>query len=182
MKPAWLTLWLCVGIVFWALVLRGAVAVVQSFDPPTWTTPSSAVHAITIPPESVQASEATGQPPVPRHNPTPTRALPRNAVRYSGPGVIGTPEPVDPAPTLVGTASNYGPLFSEAWVAIPRGPGWRIRVTGPGGSRTLVTTDKGPTVPGRIVDLPVRAFRAICGVPWTVGLCSVSVAILGRAP
>jgi hypothetical protein len=89
-----------------------------------------------------------------------------------------------PSPThslaFTGIASHYSAAYSEAWVAIPQGPGWRIRVCGPGSCRELVTTDKGPTIPGRIVDLPYHAFEAICGVPASYGLCDVSLVIEGR--
>ena len=32
-----------------------------------------------------------------------------------------------------------------------------------------------------IVDLPVGAFEAVCGVEWRRGLCPVTLTILGRA-
>ena len=95
--------------------------------------------------------------------------------------VAVAPRP-SPRPLVrTGLASTYGPAYSEAWVAIPQGAGWRIRVCGAGGCRTLVTTDTGPTIPGRIVDLPVGAFESVCGAPWTRGLCPVSLVIEGRA-
>lgn len=84
-----------------------------------------------------------------------------------------------------GIASTYGPGWSERWVALPDGPGWRFRVCGAGGCRTLVSTDAGPSLAmqraGRIVDLPIYAFEAVCGVPWSMGLCQVSLTILGRS-
>ncbi len=83
-----------------------------------------------------------------------------------------------------GLASNYGPAFSEWWVALPDGPGWRFTVCGPAACRTLVSTDSGPDRAmqrqGRIVDLPVGAFSAVCGAPWTMGLCQVSVTLIGK--
>ena len=98
------------------------------------------------------------------------------------PAVTLLPAAIVATPVVrTGLASTYGPAYSEAWVAIPQGAGWRIRVCGAGGCRTLVTTDTGPTIPDRIVDLPVGAFEAICGVPWTRGLCRVSLVIEGRA-
>ncbi len=109
--------------------------------------------------------------------PAPVPAAP------SGADVSSGPDP-SPAPTLrpvvfSGIASHYSAAYSEWWVAIPQGPGYRIRVCGAGGCRTLLSTDTGPTVPGRIVDLPIHAWEAVCGVPWWYGLCPVSVAIVG---
>ncbi|HTR71886.1 MAG TPA: hypothetical protein VMH41_16875 [Mycobacteriales bacterium] len=84
-----------------------------------------------------------------------------------------------------GIASTYGPKYSERWVALPDGPGWRFRVCGAGGCETLISTDAGPDKAeqraGRIVDLPVGAFESVCGVPWTMGLCDVTVQLEGRA-
>jgi len=83
-----------------------------------------------------------------------------------------------------GIASTYGPGYSERWVALPEGPGWRFIVCGAGGCRTLVSTDAGPDRAmqraGRIVDLPVGAFEDVCGVEWRRGLCQVTLAIVGR--
>ena len=89
------------------------------------------------------------------------------------------------SPARSGIASTYGAGWSEWWVALPDGPGWRFRVCGAGGCRTLVSTDSGPDRAmqrkGRIVDLPVGAFSHVCGVEWRRGLCPVTLAILGRA-
>ena len=125
--------------------------------------------------------------PAPHKAPRPT-LTPSAATKTPAPVSAATP-PVSGAPRTsvirVGLASTYGPRFSEWWVALPDGPGWRFRVCGPGGCLTLVSTDAGPDRAmqriGRIVDLPVKAFEFVCGAPWTYGLCNVSVAILGRA-
>lgn len=72
-------------------------------------------------------------------------------------------------------------------MALPEGPGWRFNVCGAGGCRDLVSHDAGPDKAmqreGRIVDLPVGAFEHVCGVSsWrTIGVCPVTVTILGRA-
>jgi hypothetical protein len=85
----------------------------------------------------------------------------------------------------VGTASTYGPGWPADLVALPQGPGWRFRVCGQRDCLVLVSTDAGPDQrvwPGRIVDLPVWAFERVSGQPWTRGLASVSLEILGREP
>lgn len=87
--------------------------------------------------------------------------------------------------TRSGTATTYGAGWSEWWVALPHGPGWRFRVCGAGGCRELVSHDAGPDLAaqrmGRIVDLPIGAFEDVCGVPWRMGVCQVTVTILGKA-
>ena len=62
---------------------------------------------------------------------------------------------------------------------VPEGPGVRVLICGAGGCAVRTSTDAGPSLAmqraGRIVDLDVPTFEAVCGVPWTRGLCRVSV-------
>lgn len=122
------------------------------------------------------------RPTAPKATPAPRSKRPVAATKPRG-----TARPLSAGTAVVrqGLASTYGPRFSEHWVALPDGPGWRFRVCGAGGCRELVSTDAGPDRAmqrqGRIVDLPVGAFEDVCGVPWTMGLCNVTVTILGRA-
>lgn len=80
--------------------------------------------------------------------------------------------------TRTGVASTYGPGW-DGWLAVPEGPGIDVRVCGRGGCVTRVSTDAGPSRAmqrkGRIVDLDTSTFEAVCGVPWTRGLCRVTV-------
>lgn len=85
---------------------------------------------------------------------------------------------------VVGIASTYGPGF-DGRLAWPRGPGFLLRICGPGGCREGTSNDSGPSLAmqrlGRIVDLDVATFEAVCGGPWFVlGLCDVSVEVLGE--
>ena len=109
------------------------------------------------------------------------RAVPRLASRRSA----GTPQRgQDSRPTgsttgvQRGTASTYGPGY-DGWLALPSGPGHRVRVCGAGGCIVRVSNDAGPSLAmqrlGRIVDLDVADFETVCGVPWTRGLCRVTV-------
>jgi len=102
---------------------------------------------------------------------------------------VSVAPPPTPGPAVqlfaVGVASTYGPGWPADLVALPQGAGWRFRVCGQRDCLVLVSTDTGPDQrvwPERIVDLPVWAFERISGQPWTRGLASVSVEILGRAP
>jgi hypothetical protein len=87
-------------------------------------------------------------------------------------------------PTVAGIASTYGPGW-DGWIAWPSGPGWRLRVCGPGGCVVVVTTDAGPDLAmqraGRVVDLDVPSFEVVAGGAWTIGLTRVTVTVLGRA-
>ena len=102
------------------------------------------------------------------------------------PGIVA-PSPEERAtsgPTVAGIASTYGPGW-DGWIAWPSGPGWRMRVCGPGGCIVVVTTDAGPDLAmqraGRVVDLDVPTFELVAGADWTIGLTKVSVTVLGRA-
>jgi len=83
--------------------------------------------------------------------------------------------------TLVGIAGTYGPGY-DGWLALPAGPGIRVVICGVGGCVGRVSNDAGPSLAmqrrGRIVDLDVATFELACGVPWTRGLCRVTVDVL----
>lgn len=108
-------------------------------------------------------------------------------------GGIGSPasySKATPQPRIVlvrsGIASTYGPGW-DGWIAWPDGPGWRLRVCGPGGCLTVVSTDAGPDKAmqrapyNRVIDLDVFSFEYVCAQPWRMGLCPVSVQVLARS-
>ena len=109
------------------------------------------------------------------------RAVPRLAsVRSHASATVEAASGSAPAAaTATGTASTYGPGY-DGYLALPSGPGHRVRICGAGGCIVRVSNDAGPSLAmqrlGRIVDLSVADFEAVCGVPWTRGLCRVSVA------
>jgi hypothetical protein len=80
--------------------------------------------------------------------------------------------------------TTYGPGW-DGWIAWPDGPGWRLRVCGAGGCRTVTSNDAGPSLAGqrkgRVIDVDVPTFEAVSGVRWTMGIAEVSVQVLGRA-
>lgn len=87
--------------------------------------------------------------------------------------------------TRSGIASHMGSGFPSGYLALPHGPGWRARICGAGDCVTMVSNDAGPALfeqrAGRIADLSVAVFQRVCGVPASMGLCNVSVTILGKA-
>ena len=78
-----------------------------------------------------------------------------------------------------GTASTYGPAFGPGWLAVPRGPGIRVRVCGAARCIERTSTDAVPDLAsqraGRIVDLSVHDFELVTGLDWTRGLAPVTV-------
>ncbi len=84
--------------------------------------------------------------------------------------------------TVRGIASHYAASFGPRWLALPEGPGVRVRVTGPGGSVVRTSNDAGPALfrqrQGRVVDLSWADFRTICGCTVDIGLVDVTVEYL----
>ena len=82
------------------------------------------------------------------------------------------------AASVTGTASTYGPGY-DGYLALPAGRGIHVRICGAGGCIDRVSNDKGP-VPSlhRVADLDVADFEKVCGCPWTMGLCRVTVEVL----
>ena len=82
---------------------------------------------------------------------------------------------------VAGIASTYGPGF-DGYLALPSGPGHRVRVCGAGGCVERVSNDTGPDLAmqrlGRVVDLSVADFEVVSGQPWRVGLTRVTVEFL----
>lgn len=78
-----------------------------------------------------------------------------------------------------------GSGYPSSYLALPMGPGYLARICGAHSCVTMRSTDAGPDLAmqraGRIADLSVAVFEEVCGVPASVGLCPVSVAILGRS-
>ena len=141
-------------------------------------------EALVFEPVRTAGPLASGQALIPavRQVPTPSPSLPpvprMAAVRSSGTPQRG--QAVGSAASTTGTASTYGPGY-DGYLALPIGPGHRVRICGAGGCVVAVSNDAGPSLAmqrlGRIVDLDVATFERVCGVPWTRGLCRVSVTV-----
>ena len=78
-----------------------------------------------------------------------------------------------------GLASWMPPRYGSRYLALPQGPGHRVRICGKGGCLTMTSTDAGPSKAmqrrGRVVDIGVLAWERICGLPRSAGLCRVTV-------
>lgn len=87
--------------------------------------------------------------------------------------------------TASGIASHMGAGFPAGYLALPIGPGYFVRICGAGGCVEMRSTDAGPDLAmqreGRVADLSVAVFVKVCGVPAGLGLCQVSVTVIGRA-
>lgn len=69
------------------------------------------------------------------------------------------------------------------YLAIPLGPGVRVRICGPAACITATSTDGGPNramlLAGRIADLDIPRWERVCGVPASAGLCQGSWRVVG---
>ena len=110
------------------------------------------------------------------HQPPTRKEVPSDRVSLGS--VTPAPSTAPHSSTLTGLASTYGPGY-DGYMALPSGPGHRVRICGAGGCVVETSNDTGP-VPSlhRVADLDVATFERVCGVPWTRGLCRVSVEVI----
>lgn len=106
---------------------------------------------------------------------------------FISPAADLSPPPAITEPPAVegGIASFVDPVFGPRYLALPEGPGHRVRICGPAGCVTRISTDAGPDLAmqreGRIADLSFADFRRVCGCyPWAVGLVEIMLEDLGR--
>lgn len=125
----------------------------------------------------------------------PTSEQDPPADRAKGTSESGNPLPtVGPLPPALVSVTRQGDIaYAEqpGYVAIPIGPGHRIRICGPADCVDVTSTDAGPNhkmlVAGRIADLALRStageswWERICGVPKRFGLCPGSWTLIGAA-
>jgi hypothetical protein len=74
----------------------------------------------------------------------------------------------DNQPTVRGLASHYGAAYGPGWLALPEGPGVRVRICGPAACIVRTSNDAGPDLAmqraGRIADLSWADFRRVGGI------------------
>jgi hypothetical protein len=90
---------------------------------------------------------------------------------------------VTPARTaLRGVASWMPERYGSRYLALPQGPGHRVRICGSASCIVRTSTDAGPSKAmqrlGRLVDLSVRDFERICGCSRSVGLARVTIQVV----
>lgn len=146
------------------------------------TTPPAAV----VGPDDSQALRLTLTPTVsaatasPSASPEPTEAPSVQVPSRRTPPPTARATPTFGASTIVrGVASHMGSTQGPGYLALPQGPGHRVRICGAGGCVIRVSTDAGPDKAmqraGRVADLYVGDFVIVCGKPASAGLCTVSV-------
>jgi hypothetical protein len=119
--------------------------------------------------------------------PEPSTAdVQRSAVSdYTLPTAAGVEGIADASPEPTGEVGSvaegrkgiiaYATIGGPSYLAIPIGPGHRVKICGPAACWTTVSTDAGPNherlVAGRIADVAVGQWERICGLPRTSGTC-----------
>jgi hypothetical protein len=108
----------------------------------------------------------------------------------SAPPVLATPTS-RPTPTLTpvgpvtrGTASFMAPKYGRYYLALPQGPGHRVRICSRYACLERASNDAGPDLAmqraGRIADVSYWDFHELCRCsPYQVGLIEVSVRSIG---
>lgn len=89
--------------------------------------------------------------------------------------------------SVVGIASWVAPRYGSTYLALPDGPGHRVRICGRAACVTRTSTDAGPARflqrQGRVADLSHADFARVCGCsPELVGLTHVTVFSVGATP
>jgi hypothetical protein len=96
---------------------------------------------------------------------------------------VGAPQNLHPRVGREGDIAHSG--SRSPYVAIPLGPGIRIRVCGPADCITVTSTDAGPNraslLAGRIMDLDIGRWERVCGMPARFGLCPGSWVRVGAS-
>lgn len=158
------------ALVLWSLILVSAAsrsAVHPGAPVPSWADAGGRRTGV----PRGRDDERTGQPRV-FVVPTPTPAVAQRPTP-SGASV--------PAPRR-GIASYMAPSYDRRYLALPGGPGIRVRVCGAAGCVVRVSTDAGPDLAmqraGRIVDLSWWDWQTVSGLSPARGLAPVTVEVL----
>lgn len=84
---------------------------------------------------------------------------------------------------ITGQVSHYGSVCPTC-VALPFpwGRGWKVTISGLGGTWTGVSNDMGPERSlRRVADLGLPIWLKVCGVPAEMGICTATVTVTGKA-
>lgn len=140
-------------------------------------------------------AEAPGELSRPSHDGTaamtPASTSP-SATIGTGPASLEAATDPDPSVAtdhgLEGDASHMGPGYGRSYLALPWGPGVRVRICGPAACVVQTSTDAGPALfmqrRGRVADLSDAVFAQLCGCSAAIGespgLIPVTVERIGR--
>jgi hypothetical protein len=185
---------IAVGLVVWAVVLFAivpSIATPRSAPDPTTSSPVGDVRPGPAGP-STPATGTSGR----ALSGTPSLDQPPDVPVLGAPGAHRaevarvTAPPPESAPldqvTLSGIATHMGnhPAAGPRYLALPMGPGWRVRICGPASCDTVTSTDAGPEKwlqrppHNRIADLSTELFEQLCAPPKTslayLGKCNIS--------
>ena len=120
---------------------------------------------------------ATPSPSAPR--PVSVAPVSRHPVGRQSASSGETPATGPTAPSVAGQASWMPERYGARYLALPAGPGHRVRICGAGGCAVMTSNDSGPDRAmqraGRVADIGVLAWEAICGLPRSAGPCRVTV-------
>jgi hypothetical protein len=117
---------------------------------------------------------------LPLSTPMPSRSV--EAVRHAV-AVVVVADRTASGRTVKGVASRMGSGFGRSYLALPEGPGHRVRICARA-CWTMTSTDAGPSKAmqrepyNRVADLNDWAWSKVCGIPLSRGLCSVEVTYL----
>ncbi len=155
---------------FLAALLLLAATPADATAPRPAPDPTALLHPVEVPGADGPDRTRTGAPQQPSG---PVESHPADRKVPLG----GAPSPRPSPELVVGIASTYGPGW-DGWIAWPAGAGYRLRVCGRF-CAVVISNDAGPDLAmqrrGRVIDLDVPTFERVCDVPWTRGLCRVSV-------
>ncbi len=173
---AWIALALAIAAVVTVVLL---IVWLASATPRPAAEPSSRL---------VATQPLTGAPHVPGGIQSALGEVRESAVgwhRYPDPVPGGAPLTLDPRIGREGLIAHTG--SSVPYLAIPLGPGVRVRICGPSSCLVATSTDAGPNramlLAGRIADLDIPRWEAISGVSARYGLTQGSwMVITGPRP
>ncbi len=114
-------------------------------------------------------------------------AAPQPSVSVHDSVSVTGPTPTEPPAIASGLASYVRPSLGAGYLALPVGPGHRVRICSAHGCIVRTSTDAGPALfeqrRGRVADLSFSDFHTLCGGcdPKSVGLLVVSIEDVGGA-
>ena len=171
---------LVTGLILGTLLMAVVVAVAAAATPPL-TPAATMIGASPGAMRSAAAREENGSyPSNGRGSPRQRPALIGVSSRTNGAETAGGTPISSPSGTRSGIAAYAAPSFGNLYLAIPEGPGRRVKICVSGRCIERVSTDAGPALfrqrEGRVADVSWSDFRYLCQCnPSVIGLLRVQV-------